>query len=336
MLLPPRLGALALAFTIASCSSSTPGDGRWNLSLDNDAFTGTDNNYTNGLSFGWASNERDDLAPDSALGGWIDLWSWLPLMDDPESDNFASFALGQEVYTAYDIKDPNPGPNEQPYAGVLYFDTGLHTFNDDVRVDWNLRLGIVGPSSGAEEVQKEFHELIDVATPQGWHTQLPDELVLNVDSSLGKLLIDQPLSEDTSVRVGTVGSLSLGNYFTGVGGVLYTELGWNLPETFGGPRLRGGLASISPIGPRGGGPGAVSLFVSGAGYGIGHFLPLDGTVTKDSHSVETYPFVGALRGGISLRWSRFGVRFHLTHASKAFEGQKDKTDYGTFSFVWIP
>lgn len=341
-MLPPRplrataLVALALCASCGSLKNDDTTGGRWALALDNDAFTGSDNNYTNGLGFVWSSPERADLDPDSALAGWIDFWDFLPLASDADGQNFASFAIGQQVYTANDIENPTPPPTEQPYAGVLYIDTGLHTLKESVRMDWNLRAGVVGPASGAEQFQREFHRLIGVPTPKGWDTQLPNEGVLNLDGSLGHLLGEVEMGDSGKARYGTIGQASLGNYFTGVGGVLWGELGWNLPEAFGGSGLRGGLASISTVGPLPETAGSLSLFTSLSGYGIAHYLPLDGTVFRDSNSVDTYPFVGAVRGGISMRWQRFILRFHLTHASKSFEGQKEKTDYGTFSFAWIP
>jgi len=334
MLLRSSLLAVCLAAT--ACQTSDEAGGRWSLSLDNDTFTGSDNNYTNGLGIGWASPERDQLDDDGLLAGWIDAFGWLPMMDAEGAQTFASFVLGQEVYTANDIKDPDPPLDEQPYAGLLFLDAGLHTLVDDQRVDWSVRVGMVGPSSGAEDIQREVHELIGVNQPQGWDTQLPDEPFLNLDAALSRELVRDSLSEDLEWRMGVAGSASLGTYYTGLGSELYTEIGWNLPEGIGTYGLRGGPPAVSSVGPLPNGNYRFSVFTSLNGYLVGHYLPLDGTVFQDSRSVDSHPFVGAVRTGLAMRYDRLLVRFTVTHASESFDGQKEDTEFGTFSFLWIP
>ena len=70
--------------------------------------------------------------------------------------------------------------DDQPYAGVLYVDSMLYARKDRWAHVWQLKLGVVGPASQAEDVQKDFHDLIGGDEPMGWDTQLPDEPVINV------------------------------------------------------------------------------------------------------------------------------------------------------------
>ena len=50
-----------------------------------------------------------------------------------------------------------------------------------------LKLGVVGLASHAEDVQKEFHDMIGGDEPMGWDTQLPDEPVINVGYTVAHL-----------------------------------------------------------------------------------------------------------------------------------------------------
>ncbi len=72
------------------------------------------------------------------------------------------FVLVQQIYAPEDITDPNPPPDDRPYAGYLYGGLfyqrqsynpdGIDTL-DHVQLD----LGVVGPSSLAEQSQSEVH-----------------------------------------------------------------------------------------------------------------------------------------------------------------------------------
>ena len=100
-------------------------------------------------------------------------------------------------------------------------------------------------------------------------------------------------------------SASLGNYFTGAGLGLYGEVGWNLVDALGGTALRQGFNAASTVGV---GPvegWSVSLSGGFMGYGVAHYLPLDGTVFSDSRSVDSKPFIGMATLGIAVRHRGF-------------------------------
>ena len=53
--------------------------------------------------------------------------------------------------TPDDITNPNPPEDDQPYAGVLYVDSLLYAKKERWTHVWELKLGVVGPASQAEE-----------------------------------------------------------------------------------------------------------------------------------------------------------------------------------------
>ena len=71
-------------------------------------------------------------------------------------------------------------------------------------------------------------------------------------------------------------------------------------------RSRGGPCHFSPV---------------SAVMEIGHYLPLDGTVFKDSRSVDTEPFVGAGSLGFAVRHGGFAVSLAMSFSTDAFETQ---------------
>lgn len=84
-----------------------------------------------------------------------------------------SYELGHNLYSPDDISKASLIPDERPYAGVgLVSDTGQRLDN------LQLTIGIVGPSALGEEVQRNYHNLINTTDPRGWDNQLKDELTI--------------------------------------------------------------------------------------------------------------------------------------------------------------
>jgi hypothetical protein len=95
---------------------------------------------------------------------WVELWDFLPRVGKPDFQTYASWTLGQEMHTPNAITDPDPPLDDQPNAGVLYADNTFHVRRDRWGHTWNVRLGVVGPASQADQLQTWFH---DVSTTDG-------------------------------------------------------------------------------------------------------------------------------------------------------------------------
>jgi lipid A 3-O-deacylase len=78
----------------------------------------------------------------------------------------------------------------------------------------------------------------------------------------------------------------------------------------------------------------VSFFGGLGGYGVAHYLPLDGTVFQDSRSVESEPFIGTGSLGLSLRHEGFVMSLAATFFTDTFKTQRESAEYGTLSMSW--
>jgi hypothetical protein len=333
----PQLGLLLVLSSAAifCLAQSTPVQaGALTLTLENDSFTGSDNNYTNGLGLSWVSNGIDTYDEHSLLRRWAEFWSFLPFVGNDGYRTHVSWSLAQEMHTPDDIDDPNPPLDDQPYAGVLYLDQNLYAKGERWAHVWQLRLGVVGPASQAEDVQKWFHDLIGEDEPMGWDTQLPNEPVINVAYTGSYLLARGQLSPSASWRVIPVANAGLGTYFTGMGLGLYGEIGWNLVDALGGTALRQGFNTASTVGVGPVDAWSVSLSGGVAGYGVVHYLPLDGTVFRDSRSVDTEPLIGMVTVGISVRYRSFVAFLGRTNYTKTFATERENAEFGTLSLSW--
>lgn len=333
----PQFGLLlVLSSAAVPClAQSTPAHaGAWTLTLENDVFTGSDNNYTNGLGLSWVSNATDTDDERSFIRRWGEFWSFLPFVGNDDYRTYVSWSVAQEMHTPDNITDPNPPLDDQPYAGVLYLDNNLYAKGERWTHVWQLRVGVVGPASQAEDVQKWFHDLVGADEPMGWDTQLPNEPVFNVGYTGSYLLARGDLSRTASWRIIPVANAGLGNYFTGVGLGVYGEVGWNLVDALGGTALRQGFNTASTVGVGPVDGWSVSLSGGVVGYGVVHYLPLDGTVFRDSRSVDTEPFIGVATFGISVRHRRFVAFLGQTYFTETFATERKRPEFGTLSLSW--
>ncbi|MGQ0801027.1 MAG: lipid A deacylase LpxR family protein [Pseudomarimonas sp.] len=305
------------------------------FTFENDVLTGSDNSYSNGFGASWVSADLDTYDADSAVRRWGRLLDFLPFIGDDGYRTYASWSLVQEIHTPNDIKLVDPPHDDQPYAGLLHVDSVLYARSERWSHAWELKLGAVGEASRAEQVQRGVHRLIGADEPMGWDTQLPDEPVFNVGLTSAYLWKQGTVGESAQWRLIPVGHLGLGTYFTGAGLGMYGEVGWNLVQAFGGNSLREGLSAASAVGVGPVDGWSVSYFGGFSGHAVAHYLPLDGTVFRDSRSVDSKPLVGSATVGASLRRGRLALSLAATHSTHAFEGQQQGAEFGTLSVTWL-
>jgi hypothetical protein len=325
-----------LSCCAAGCVTQSTGtyDGAMTVTVENDTFTGSDNNYTNGIGATWNSNEVNTYADDRFVHKWGKFWSFLPFVGDDGYQTYAAWSVAQEMFTPDDISNPNPPEDDQPYAGVLYLDSVLYARRDRTEHAWSLKVGVVGPASQAEQTQKWFHTVIGSDEPKGWDTQLPNEPLVNVGYSVAHLWVQGDVGKGAEWRLVPVGTLALGNYFTGAAAGMYGEIGWNLVDALGTTALRSGFnaAATAGVGPVKG--WSVALIGGLGGYGVAHWLPLDGTVFQDSRSVDSKPFIGTGTLGIAVRHHGFTMSLTKTFFTETFDTELTNTKFGTFSVSW--
>jgi len=322
----------ALACTMQA--NAAENKGALTFTLDNDVFTGSDNNYTNGLGVTWVSPDVSTYEDDRFVSKWSRFWSFLPFVGDEGYTTYAAWTLAQEMHTPDDITNPNPPEDDEPYAGVLYVDSLLYAKKDRWMHVWELKLGVVGSDSQAGNTQKDFHNLIGGDEPMGWHTQLPNEPVINVGYTVAHLAAAGRVGGSAEWRLVPVGTAGVGTYFTGVGAGVYGEIGWNLVDALGGAGLRNGFNAASTVGVGPVNGWSVAFFGGLGGYGVAHYLPLDGTVFHDSRSVNSEPFIGTGSLGVSVRHGGLALGFAATSFTDQFSEQQESAAFGTLSMSW--
>jgi len=161
--------------------TQAPQGGRavWSLYWENDGAIKpnheTDRHYTNGARIVMSAQHQwaDDLA------------RWMPLAPAQGDDLgvAAFYSVAQLIFTPDNIEKPAARrPDDRGYAGWLYFSVGLERASESIADRVDLKLGVIGPSSLAEQAQQNVHDIFDPnREPIGWDDQLDDRFAIDLD-----------------------------------------------------------------------------------------------------------------------------------------------------------
>ncbi|MGI9494086.1 MAG: lipid A deacylase LpxR family protein [Geminicoccaceae bacterium] len=329
MVIPVLLPQVILA-------AEQPGDegavcGTFTMHIENDEVGGSDRNYSGGHRLAcmrtaprFLEKRLRRLLPKNAI-----------------SQQKMSYGLGQNIYTPDDLAEPELIEDDQPYAGWLYVDFGLESevrsaSGDMHHLDnFGLQIGVVGPLSGAEFLQRELHEILGATEPAGWDNQLDNELGANLFYSRQwtgiqrfSLPVDNGtswLDTDLTPRIGA----AVGNIYTYGAGGFMLRIGQFPDDDHGQPAVRPSFTGSDDFPIEDG--WSFYLFTGAEGRIVGRNIFLDGnSFDDDSPSVDKNTFVGEVRIGMALAYRYLRLAYTHVYRSQEFEGEEPQT-YGAIT-----
>ena len=221
---------------------------RWRggtLRLENDLFTGTDRNYTNGVALSMVSRDlqgtlRPECLPQpiawyTRFIGWADPEFWRDSGAQSASQNIV-VRFGQSMYTPEDKARTDLISDDRPYAGLLYLGLAWNRRVHPQAASYEmldvreLTLGVIGPWSLAEQSQDLVHRVRGIDRFRGWDNQLRNEPAF-------QMAMERKFKSYTegAVRPGwssdVIGSyaLRIGNIETAASTGVELRAGWNSP-----------------------------------------------------------------------------------------------------------
>ncbi|HEY6873961.1 MAG TPA: lipid A deacylase LpxR family protein [Geobacteraceae bacterium] len=286
------------------------------IRFENDAFGGTDSNYTDGISLALTRTGKGPLA-----------WVW-DLGGKAEGERFATYELTQLQFTPSDIERSDPDPTDRPYAGLLYLGLATHLQRDESLHSLKLMAGVAGPASYAEGLQRFTHHVFGYNVPHGWSAQLKNEPVVNLLYEYRHKYRLTPRDAAVGIELIPMGGAFLGNYLTQAEVEVQCRIGYH-PDDFGATVLRG--AGYLPFPQEEGTRHAWGFyaFAGGAANLVGRNLTLDGNTFTQSRSVDKRLFLPAAEFGASLWTRHFQTTFSYVMWGKEFYGQTEREDYGS-------
>lgn len=292
---------------------------------ENDAIADDDGGYTNGFVYSWGRLVDQHKRPT-----WMDKTSqWLPFPDIVNHQEAVSYQVAQAIFTPSDIKTEALIDDDRPYAGLLLASLNHYRFNEKTAIHYEFILGAVGPISGAEQLQRFIHELIDANIPQGWDNQLENELVFRVGYEQLWRLHDLKLGKNLEYDLLMAGDIKGGNLSSDLGAGISIRLGKGLANSFPMAWLTPGrgLASLS-----GTEKGQWNIFATLYGNYVFNDITIDGNTFENSHSVELIHSQGRYVIGANYFFQNWSVSFSVQESTDSFEDSQEDTFFSTVSF----
>ncbi|MGE4157568.1 MAG: lipid A deacylase LpxR family protein [Planctomycetota bacterium] len=297
------------------------------ITTENDLFaSGNDHSYTNGVRLSWFEVGK---RPPTVSKGVQKKLSFLGLNDSTT----LAYSLGHNLYTPVDIQSETININDRPWAAFFYGAVSMATLTGDHLDEYEIMIGVVGPSARGEALQKQIHKVIDSPTPLGWDGQLNDEVGLVLSKQRRWPGVWQSeWGEATFVFTPHLGA-SVGNIYTYInaGGVLKYSLSdnrWHDTPLLARPAMPG-TGYFLPADKMG-----LDVFVGLEGRAIARNIFLDGNTFANSYRVKKNPFVADVSLGFSLTYKEVRLSYTSVYRTKEFHGQEEESIFGAFSFGW--
>ena len=178
---------------------------------DNDYFTGTDKEYTQGYNFELVSPQ---LIKNPANHLFI----------TPKNSEFKyGLSIEHIGFTANNIASDQIQFDDRPFAAAIMlksFSIAIDTIHKS-RIVSSLNVGIIGPGAFGGDMQTAIHKATGNTIPLGWYNQIKNDVVLNYEISYEKQL----LRFHNFFSIQGTAALKIGTLFSNVSAGLNATLG---------------------------------------------------------------------------------------------------------------
>ena len=318
-----------VALSCVTASNLARAEADWlAFTMDNDAFVGNDNGYTNGMYFSWF-NTPDNAAAEIGFLARAMKWS---LPKNSSGRKISVKTIGQTMITPDDIEEDPPilPPDDLPYGGLLFYRDSWLTINPGYSDRIAVTIGVVGEYSFAEQAQEIVHEIIGSDEPCCWDSQLSDEVVFQI--SRGRLWRTW-VSNGGSADLLLGADIDLGTISSSAGATVVVRYGEQMDNTY----ATAALASSRTINPVATETGWYVYAGLRASY-VANQIFLDGSRSYDNDFDEIEYDEEALgySAGFAYSWKNVSVTFAINdlNVNEDDDGADEYSEYGTLTVAW--
>ena len=205
----------------------------WQILHDNDMLFDSDDHYSAGVQISWMSDSFEgNSSKESPYVEFLsDTAEKLGVSLDGRNRS-GSISIQELIITPNDLKQSEPIYNDVPYIGLLSSSFSLLSWDDDDIDEYSLTIGLLGPHSGAEQLQKTVHKIVGSTEPQGWDNQLGTKMIVQIGHMHGVKHYIQEYNEARRFEWLNSYYVDIGNFYTGLGLGSAVRYGENIPSNF--------------------------------------------------------------------------------------------------------
>lgn len=292
---------------------------------DNDGTTpgvikDSDRYYTNGMAIELSFNPNFSPAMANRFAP-PDQW------DNPRFG--VGIAIKQRIYTPADISLTNPPARDHPYGGYLALGFTLQRADNNTHDNFTLDLGIVGPGSASESIQKWIHSTFpEEIDPKGWETQIPTEPTINFAFTRTWKSDKANIAGIELEMLPTLG-FDLGNVLISARSSMTLRIGKNLPTDFGPPNMLTQKDHTVRASQSSDASWSIYAFSRLGVDVIARDMFLDGPIFTSSRSAKREPFVATFSFGFMARYKSVYIGWAQHIQTERFELQPDGQTWGS-------
>jgi len=233
-----------------------------------------------------------------------------------------SYELGQHIFNPVRFDSLNIATQDRPFAGYLYGRFSRQLFyKHNAYLQLSGSLGVVGPASGAKQVQRWYHSAIGIYDVQGWSNQVKNEF--HVQGSVQYVRsFWQKAQQQRRYDIATVTEANLGNAFVNAQAGLLLRAGlmeaYQNSAHFNGRVSRKG--ADAPVHHK-----EFYYFVQPTLQWQGYNASLQGGMLRSNKGPKTVaiePWVWQVQTGFKLAQNRWTLGMHYVYRSKQAVGQQ--------------
>ncbi|MCD6174857.1 MAG: lipid A deacylase LpxR family protein [Planctomycetes bacterium] len=271
----------------------------------------TDRHYTHGTKFVYLTQPNWQ---------WLEDFSQWHFADANQPvDTAVGFFLGQNIYTSDHVDKPaRRSDKDMVFAGWLYTGMFAQRATDHLLDHLELSIGVIGPSSKAEQFQKALHDAI------GWDDQLGDELAVDLSFMRKQRLQSGWFKPTEHTDFIAEYGFTVGSVHRHLQAGVTFRYGFNLANTFGPARmaLPSGISTLRKDETA----QSVYLFARASGKAIEHNRFLTG--------LKAEPLMAEFQVGIVHQFKKVELGYSQTFFTQEFEEQSGKDSFGAFTLSW--
>jgi lipid A 3-O-deacylase len=240
-------------------------------------------------------------------------------------------SVGQKIYNPISGYAPNPEAQDRPFTGYLYAGGSLSWFkSNESALKVSAELGIVGPSSLAEDGQDLLHNAVGFYELAGWEYQIKDEAAINLSVQYTRLI---HRLVDNLADISLEGYANLGTTYNGAGIGVLMRAG-NINQLFNTSYLNASIGNNAKT------KGLVAreafFYVKPQLNFIAYDATVQGSMFRNNSPVtfDVKPIVFAQQLGFNYSSQRFTADFGVIFKTKEIKSSARAHQWGAISLYY--